>query len=110
MRRATMSEPGPTRSYGTVSQAGNVMTRTFGREERQRLLQLLHAPVVARDVQQRAGRGAGLRLVDELGEHQRVEPFRHAGDDARGVLDRRLLAGRSFRLQTLRRPHAGANP
>ncbi len=30
MRRATMSEPGPTRSYGTVSQAGKVMTRTFG--------------------------------------------------------------------------------
>ncbi len=56
------------------------------REERQRLLQRLEAAVVARDVQQCAGRRPGLRLVDELREHQRVEPFRHAGDDARRVI------------------------
>ena len=58
-----------------------------GREERQRLLELLHAAVVAGDVQQRARRLVGGSLVDELGQHQRVETFRHAGDGAGGLID-----------------------
>ncbi len=58
-----------------------------GREERQRLLELLHAPVVAGDVQQRARRLVGRGLVDELRQHQRVETFRDAGDSAGSMID-----------------------
>jgi hypothetical protein len=47
-------------------------------EERELLAHRLHAAVVARDMDERVGALADTRLAHQIGEHQRVEPFRHA--------------------------------
>ena len=56
-------------------------------EEFEPLGQRLQAPVVARHVQQQRRRACALpctRFVDQLRQHQRPEPIRHAGEDLAG--------------------------
>ncbi len=50
-----------------------------GREELQRRLQRIEAPVVARQMQHEARRAIGQRLAHQLRQHQCIEPLRHSG-------------------------------
>ncbi len=78
-----------------------------GCEEGQRPLERVEPAVVAGDVQQRARRMLGLRLGDQLRQHQRVEPFGHAGDDALARRSQPRSCWPSFTLALLSRNGIG---